>query len=221
MGMTYTFCYCTYNRKCKSRLGEKKEETFDPEHWGEIKDNLGRYLAEDVCVPGAEKQVRIPSVAVQLLSSALGSVAVIRATNTTNASECLEALSGATANLARIGEICQRLNEVSPGNELPHSLATLTADEPSLQQAASDDPFVQTAAVIVKALHRAIFELMESKRIGDNAYVFHHLALVFDGVQELYRLTAEAMGHIGSERLLPEEHGHNALLERRWQAEGI
>ncbi|MEQ1574678.1 MAG: hypothetical protein ABL993_10575 [Vicinamibacterales bacterium] len=221
--MTYTFCYCI-NRKCKSRFGEKKEDMFDQQHWGEIKENFGIYLKEEVCVPQAEKTVKVPQVVVDLLSDFLVNLKQLRASDTTNAAHCLDALSRTNESLSRLSYVCHQLNATPYQQPLriTASMAKTTATEPRFAVIAEGtDQFQDMALIIVKALHRAIYELVESKRTKDPAYVFHHLALVFDGLQELYRLVGEAMGHIGSERFLPPEHAHHGILEQRWQTDGI
>lgn len=224
MGISYTFCYCTYNSKCKSRFSEKKEATFDEEHWGEIRDNMSRYLADDVCVPGAEKRVSVPVVVIDLLNSTIKHLERIRNADPTNPTECLEALSLAHESVSRISYLCHQINAAPADKELrlSASLQRRSDASPTIAAAqASGDPFLETAAILINALHRSIYELIESKKTGDSIYIFHHLAIVFDGVQELYRLMVEAMGHIGSERFLPQEHQHYALLEQRWESDGI
>lgn len=224
MGISYTICYCTYNKKCKSRFGEKKEDTFDEAHWGEIRDNTKQYLADDVCVPGAEKQVRVPFVVVELLNTTLSSLTKIRSADPTKPEDCLAALSSAHEAVSRISYLCHQINAApaDKGLRLSASLQRESDASPSVSIAeSSGDPFLETAAILVVALHRSIYELMESKKTGDSVYIFHHLAIVFDTTQELYRLLVEAMGHIGSERFLPQEHQHYGLLEQRWERDGV
>lgn len=224
MGLSYTVCYCTYNDKCKSRSPEKKEDTFDEEHWGEIKDNTKQYLAEDVCVPGAENKVRVPAVVVELLNMTLDSLGKMRSADATKPDECLEALSLAQEAVSRISYLSHQINAApaDTGLQLSVSLQRESEALPSISKAqSSGDPFLETAAILVLALHRSIYELIASKKAGNSVYVFHHLAIVFDTTQELYRLLVEAMGHIGSERFLPQDHPHYELLERRWERDGI
>jgi hypothetical protein len=52
-------------------------------------------------------------------------------------------------------------------------------------------------------------------------YIFHHQSLVIDTFYELHRLTSEILARFSLERLLPSNHPHFGMLERRWDEDGI
>lgn len=227
MGMTYTICYCISPlRKCKSRFGEKtKEEIIDKQHWEETRENLTRYLADEVCVPGTTAAVQVPTEAIGLLNDYTTWIREVDQLNTLDAAACLRALSHGNELASRIAYLVHRIAATPLENG---KLKTNSALRNSSSEALSIPTrlpehtlHVEIADLLVRSIHRALFELVESKRSGDRAYVFHHLALAVDGVTELFRLTTEAIGHIGSERLLSAEHPHYRSLESRWDEDGI
>ncbi|MEP6879140.1 MAG: hypothetical protein ABI865_09850 [Nitrosospira sp.] len=194
---------------------------YEASHWDEITDNIRRYLAEDVCVPGAKTTVSVPITLIKNLNGIVAAIAEARFVDETNATLCLQSLTNLSM---RIASILAEINKISGGKADTTAVTQSDISNGSLDLEAagsSTDPFINTAKIIVQGLHRAFFELAESNRSGDNVYVFHHLALVYDLFSELNRLSCDAISHISTERLLSKEHPHMQLLERRWQEDGI
>lgn len=218
MGLTYTICYCKNGRKCKSRVHEKRDEMFEAPHWEEITTNVRGYLSEEVCVPNAQKNVSVPSDLLKYLNGVVQAIADARSVDESNTAICLKALLSLSSAITNVSAY---INQIASGADRRIGGDVSTASLYLDAIGPDTDPFVSTAKVLVKGLHRACFELAESKKASDDVYIFHHLGLAYDLFTELNRLSCDAIGHISTERLLAKEHPHVHLLERRWQAAGI
>lgn len=218
MGLTYTICYCTYNRKCKSRIAEHKADMFDSSHWGEINENIGRYLAEGICVQDARESLYSSERGYRLLADFMNLVARGRRAENENPLALTELLLSAWSTLSQLSAEALKIASAGLSEDEQIKSVGQTSDLTSGDQTdVAEDPFVKTAANFCQALERGLFELAEAKRLSDVFSTFHHTTLVFDTIQEMHRLACEAMGHLSSERMLPATHPHMRLLEKRWQ----
>jgi len=218
MGLTYTICYCKNRRKCKSRVHDKREEMFEAPHWDEITSNVRGYLNEEVCVPNAQQSVSVPQALLENLNGVVQAISNARSVDESNTALCLQALLDLSSAIANVSA---HINRLASGADRSTGEGATTANLDLDAVGPDTDPFVSTAKTIVQGLHRACFELAESKKASDEVYIFHHLGLAYDLFTELNRLSCDAIGHISTERLLAKDHPHVQLLERRWQAAGI
>lgn len=218
MGLTYTFCYCTANRKCKSRShADKNRMAFDSVHWGDIRTNSINYLNEEVCVPGSSNVVKSPTELNILLESFLVTLKDVRTVEEGSADDCLSVMQNAFKQLSAISSLCSSIVGSQNISKLEQEERLLNFNKSKIE----NDPYIEVGELIALSCQRATYELIESKNSNDSTYVFHHLGIVLDTVSELYRLVGEASFSLSTENFLPESHPHNALLERRREADGI
>jgi hypothetical protein len=220
MGMSYTLCYCTYNKKCKSRVAEDKKEMFDESHWGEVSENIDRYLKEEVCVSGAVDKPYTSKQLGRLLREYVSIVSEGRRAENENPTELTKLLQRVWMILSSMSAHAREisLHGTPPSEQQPIELDAQQSGDSARN---GRDPFVRVAAKFCAALSRASFELSEANKTKDDFSIFHHSVLVFDSVQEMHRLACEAMGHLSSERMLQKDHPHRQMLERRWDEAGI
>lgn len=214
MGTTKFICYCRPPfRYCKSGVTPEGSSCFETDYWAEVRSNIERYLAEDICVPGAGTVERVHRKLHEILVGyldQLGAVRALQGASLARSAEALVALNNVNASILAYGA------DLVAGKDL--QLGELVSFD--IPQVVRDDACLNMARLLVVAAHRAAHELIESISSNNQLYIFHHHAVFYDISQHMTRLISEAWV-ANSEALLDEDHPHAVSVREMHASEQV
>lgn len=212
MGVTKTVCRCRppYTT-CKGGITQDGTDCFDHDHWLEVRTNLGHYLAEDICVPGAKTTERVPSDFFNALSAYLASLDRARNSQIDGVEQASKIMTDVHASSTKILQIGLQL---ATERSIDHERLVATA----LPDINESDRCMSMARVLTVAARRAMHELVESIEQASEFYIYHHHAVLLDISLEMARLLNEALNS-RSEQFLDSDHPHAIAIreyEQQW-----
>lgn len=201
MAISKFICHCLAPfRLCKGGIRDDGTSCFDHDHWAETRTNIERYLSEDICVPEAETAEKVHQEFHDALAEYLHQLSIARSRQSAD-------LESSAHSLARLNQANASLLAYGPhlvARGTPADAALVHLDIPAVDES---DRCLSMARLLAIGAHRAAHELIESIRLGDEVYIFHHHTILYDIVQEMTRLIGEAWT-ANSEDYLAQDHPH-------------
>jgi hypothetical protein len=215
MGLSYTVCYCRDGSKCKGRASEK--DKFNEAHWGEVRENLKRYLNEPICVPGATGQEPAPEEVESAVTDYMQAIAESRSHHFSGDYAMWHRRRVTTAQaLARLSELP---SELLSGQGESNQASSAADPQVSVDIDEVTRLVMEMADLLADSYRRAAIELVSSVQSKQDIHIFHHFGLLTDIVAEMHALAIQATAHISTENMLPNDHPHRTAIERRQQSD--